>query len=503
MLFQNKIHLTLVLLVNVASSIAVADTPYRGDLTADELNRVFAVTKLTSDFSQAERFEAMSGGAATSSRSPDADAFSQFSANLGFEGEEKFKLGNGLFRKLWVSSPSSTQASDGLGPLFNARSCQRCHLKDGRGHPPEHDADSAVSMFLRLSVPPQSEKEKRLIETGEKQIIPEPTYGTQLQDLAIPGVPAEGKMKITYTEIKVALSGGEVISLRKPEYSIIEKKYGPLHPDVLISPRIAPPMVGLGLLEAIHDADILQQADPDDVDLDGISGRVSWVGYEHKKIGRFGWKASTASVLQQSADAFAGDIGISTPRAMRPWGDCTSLQTQCLNQPTGVQKNLGDSEAPDPVLELVTFYSSNLAVPIRRRVANTSVLSGKKEFYEIGCVKCHRPKFVTSKKAVQKEHRFQLIWPYTDLLLHDMGEGLADGRPVGSASRREWRTAPLWGIGLTKLVNGHTYFLHDGRARNLTEAILWHGGEAENSRQAFIELPPERRKNLIQFLESL
>jgi len=476
----------------------------RSDLSKKDQDRVEKVVKLTTNFSKAEAFEAMSGGATTTTRNPDGDAFSQFSANMDFKGQERFKLGNALFRKLWVSSPSSTKASDGLGPFYNARSCQRCHLKDGRGHPPENEEDSAISMFLRLSIPPQTDAEKKAIASGALSHIPEPTYGTQLQDFAVPGLKAEGRMSIRYQEIPVVLKDGTRISLRKPIYSVTGAAYGPLHKDVLLSPRIAPQMIGLGLLGAIHDDDLLVNADPLDKNRDGISGRISWVGPEvNRKIGRFGWKASTPTVREQSAGAFAGDIGISSPDVPRHWGDCTEKQVLCLEQPNGVQKNLGDTEAPDPILDLVTFYSRNLAVPQRRNVSDAKVLNGKEIFYSLACATCHRPKYVTSRQAIDKEHRFQLIWPYSDLLLHDMGEGLADNRAVGSANGQEWRTAPLWGIGLTRTVNGHTYFLHDGRARNLTEAILWHGGEGQASRDAFAGLSSADRDALIKFLESL
>ncbi|MCG8493412.1 MAG: c-type cytochrome [Sneathiellales bacterium] len=476
----------------------------RPDLSKKDQERVEKVVKPTTDFSKAEAFEVMSGGATTTTRKPDGDAFSQFSANMDFEGQERFKLGNALFRKLWVSSPSSTKASDGLGPFYNARSCQRCHLKDGRGHPPENDDDSAISMFLRLSIPPQTEAEKKAIAKSALSHIPEPTYGTQLQDFAVPGLKAEGQMSIRYEEIPVILDDGTRVFLRKPAYSVKDLAYGPLHNEVLLSPRVAPQMIGLGLLGAIHEDDLLANADPQDKDKDGISGRISWVGEEGgRKIGRFGWKASTPTVREQSAGAFAGDIGISSPDAPRHWGDCTERQKNCLEQPTGVQKNLGDTEAPDPIMDLVAFYSRNLAVPQRRDVSDRVVLKGKEIFYSLGCVNCHRPKYVTNRKAIDKEHRFQLIWPYSDLLLHDMGDGLADNRPVGSTTGREWRTAPLWGIGLTKTVNGHTYFLHDGRARNLTEAILWHGGEGQASRDGFAGLSSADRGALIRFLESL
>ena len=206
---------------------------------------------------------------------------------------------------------------------------------------------------------------------------------------------------------------------------------------------------------------------------------------------------------QQTAGAFSGDIGISTPDAPSPHGDCTAGQAECLALPVGVQADLGDTEAPDPVLDLVTFYSQNLAVPARRLVDDAGVLAGKQLFYDLGCTSCHVPKYVTSRAAETEAHRFQLIWPYSDFLLHDMGEGLADGQQVGVANGREWRTPPLWGTGLTQIVNGHSFFLHDGRARNLTEAVLWHGGEAETARDGFAALEKSERDNLLKFLESL
>lgn len=502
----------LAILIALSAGAALAgDAPgdtfpaVRADLTHEDLTRVEAVTAPTTDFSRAEPFELMQGGAATSRKKVNRDAFSQFSANLTFEQERDFKLGNALFRKLWVSSPSSTQASDGLGPLFNARSCQSCHLKDGRGHPPEGDAD-ATSMFLRLARPAETDAERQALIDHLALNFPDPVYGGQLQDLAVPGLLAEGHMRIAYEETPVTLGDGEVVSLRKPAYSVDDLGYGPLHPATTLSPRVTPQMIGLGLVEAIEPADIVARADPDDADGDGISGRPQLVRSAPDAplaLGRFGWKAQNPTIRIQSAHAFTDDIGISTPDTPAAHGDCTVAQTDCTRLPTGVQPRLGDTEAPDPVLDLVTFYSENLAVPARRDVSDPQVLRGKEIFYALGCTACHQPKFVTSRDAAIEQLAFQLIWPYSDFLLHDMGEGLADGQQVGVANGREWRTAPLWGIGLTETVNGHTFFLHDGRARNLTEAILWHGGEAQSSRDAFAALEKADRAALIRFLESL
>jgi len=477
----------------------------RTDLSPADLARVAAIVRPTEDFSKAEAYEAMQAGAATSIEPADGNAFSHLSANLTFAEEELFKLGNALFTKLWVSSPSSTQASDGLGPLFNARSCQSCHIKDGRGHPPEGGTD-ATSMFLRLARPARTAAERAAIATHQVINFPDASYGEQLQDLAVPGLAAEGKMTIHYTEQPVTLADGTVVSLRQPHYGVDALGYGPLEPDTTLSPRVATQMPGLGLIEAIATADIFARADPEDRDGDGISGRAALVR-DHRSgalaLGRFGWKAQTASVRDQSTSAFASDIGISTPDAPRHFGDCTANEQPCLARQTGVQPRLGTVEAPDPVLDLVTFYSENLAVPARRKASFAGVLDGKKLFYQSGCIACHTPKYVTRRDAANPAQAFQLIWPYSDFLLHDMGEGLADGQPVGVADGREWRTPPLWGIGLTTTVNKHSFFLHDGRARNLTEAVLWHGGEATAARDTFAALTAADRQSLISFLESL
>ncbi|MDE0523589.1 MAG: c-type cytochrome [Boseongicola sp.] len=472
--------------------------------TADEASRIAAVTALPKRFDGPQRFENRPAGAATVRVTPDADAFSQPSGNITFEDELNFRVGDGLFRKLWVSSPSSTRASDGLGPLFNARSCQRCHVKDGRGHPPSGPDDNAISMFLQISIPGTQDDGIEEIE-GYLATLPDPTYGTQLQDFSLAGHPAEYSLQIEYEEIEVPLAGGEVAHLRRPTYTAANLGYGPLHPKAMLSPRVAPQMIGLGLLEAIPTADILALADPDDADGDGVSGRanVVWsVEFDQPMLGRFGHKAGTPTVRQQAAAAFSGDIGISSPLFPAPWGECTEVQADCRAAPHGDADDRGfeiDAEG----LDLVTFYSRNLGVPARRDVGGATVLRGKEIFYGTGCTSCHRPAFVTHRLADQPEQSFQLIWPYSDLLLHDMGPGLADNRSEARATGSEWRTSPLWGIGLTKQVSGHTNFLHDGRARSLLEATLWHGGEAQPHRDAVAGMAPEDREALIKFLESL
>ena len=483
--------------------------------TDAERARIAKVVKPTTDFSQPESFEERPGGAATSFKRVNRDAFSHASANMPFERELLFKVGNGLFKKIWVAAPASTIASDGLGPRYNARSCQRCHLKDGRGHPPEGPEDTAVSMFLRVSVPLEPVDPTKAMADYLFATAPEPTYGEQLQDFAIPGHPAEARMTISYEEIEVLLSDGETAALRKPTYGVADLGYGPMRKDALLSPRVAPQMIGLGLLEAIPQEELLTRADPDDADGDGISGRARMVDSAEtgeRLMGRFGLKAGAATVREQSAGAFAGDMGLSNAHAPAGWGECTENQSDCRAAKDGASEQHQGLEVGAEAMDLVTFYAQNLAVPARRDVDDPQVLRGKELFYEVGCVACHTPKHVTHRLRKtgddgQPEQSFQLIWPYTELLLHDMGEGLADGRPEGQppdgASGREWRTAPLWGVGLTEKVNGHTYFLHDGRARNLLEAVLWHGGEAQLSRDAVVEMSKEDRAALIRFLESL
>ena len=463
----------------------------------------------TADFSKPEAGEDKPGGGATSRGSTNtANAFSLSSGNMDFKRELNFKIGNAIFRKNWVSAPSSTDASDGLGPLFNSRGCQDCHLKDGRGHPPlsADVPDNSGSMLVRLSVPPASDEEKAKLEAHRANSLPEPTYGGQLQDRSIQGFNAEGKLKIDYTEEKVKLADGETVSLRAPHYSLTDLGYGPISPDVMISPRVAPPMIGLGLLEAVPEEQILALVQSEAAKNDGISGKPNQVwSREHDKVmlGRFGWKAGIPTIAQQAAEAFNGDIGISSTMIPAGSGDCTEKQPDCLNAPSGNSPNYQNVEVGDELFKLVEFYSQNLAVPARRKPDDPEVLKGKQIFYRIGCASCHNPKFVTGEVQGQPHLSHQLIWPYTDMLLHDMGEGLADNRPEGAAPGSEWRTPPLWGVGLTETVSGHTLFLHDGRARNVTEAILWHGGEAEAARNKFAELSKADRAALLAFVNSL
>lgn len=452
--------------------------------------------------------EELPGGDTSHHKPRDPDAFTHPSANMGIANRIRFELGDSTFAEVWQPSPSSTTASDGLGPLYNAHSCEECHLRDGRGQPPiaNWPNDRAVSMFLRLSIPPQTVKQRQLLQSGKVGVIPEPVYGGQLQNFAINGLREEGHMHISYTETTVKMADGTEVRLRKPEYKVSELNFGPLHPDVMLSPRVAPAVLGLLLLETIPESDILRLSDPDDSDGNGISGRPNWVWdrlSEQQALGRFGWKAGNPTLIQQIVNALSGDIGIATPYLPSPAGDCTSTQTACLNQPNGNTPLQENTEASSVTVQQLVLYTGNLAPPARPDAQKPEVLRGKRIFQRAGCHKCHQPSFKTARSLLLSEQSNQLIWPYSDLLLHDMGEGLADQRPEYLATGREWKTPPLWGIGLTKTVSGHTYFLHDGRARNLLEAILWHGGEAETARQQVTNLTRVERNALITFLESL
>ena len=417
------------------------------------------------------------------------NAFGLPARNLTAAQRRTFAVGNSFFRQNWVTAPASTAARDGLGPTFNALSCSSCHHLDGRGRPPDGPGDGRRGLLLRLSIPGQDARGGPL---------PAPVYGGQLQDRAIIGVPVEGEIGIVYREVPGTFADGEGYSLRHPQYRLRNLAFGPLDPATMLSPRVAPAVVGMGLLEAIPAADILAAADPDDADGDGISGRANMVWDVRRGatvLGRFGWKANQPTVEQQTAGAFLGDLGITSP--LFPSENCPAPQADCQAAPHGGAPEIGAER-----LGKVTLYMQTLAVPAMRDVDDPQVRRGAQLFAAAGCALCHTPRHVTGDHATAALSN-QVIYPYTDLLLHDMGPALADGRPDFGAGGREWRTPPLWGIGLVETVNGHTMFLHDGRARSLTEAILWHGGEGAASRDAFKGLTQGERAALLRFLESL
>ncbi len=396
---------------------------------------------------------------------------------------EMHKAGLVLFEGKFVTNPAPVHG--GLGPLFNTSSCEGCHAKNGRSGFPVFQNDLG-GLLLRISMDGKGPH-------GEPVNVP--NFGTQLQNKAVIGVTPEAQVNwIIEAHIESFVDGVEV-ALQKPIFSITNP-YVAIPGNVLISPRMAPPVFGLGLLDAVSENTILSHVDENDADHDGISGKANYVWDElngKPAIGKFGWKASQPNLYQQTAKAFNEDMGLTNTLF-----DIESSKGQIQS----------DGYSDDPELStqdmvLTTFYTQSLGAPKRRSAKNVDVLKGKQIFMEAKCGSCHIPKLTTGITPDNPFNNNQAIYPYTDLLLHDMGAGLADNRSDFLANGQEWRTAPLWGIGLTEVVNGHTNFLHDGRARNLIEAILWHGGEAEASKNYVKKLTKEDRSSLLSFLNSL
>ncbi|QPK64677.1 thiol oxidoreductase [Methylomonas sp. LL1] len=416
------------------------------------------------------------------------EAYSRIHPDLPKAKSDEVFRGRSLFRQSWVIPPAKDIEIAGLGPLYNQISCLSCHPKNGRGQPPESPQQAMRSMLIRLSLPGEDEHGGPL---------PHPVYGGQLNEQGIPGVPGEGRVSVDYREETIKLADGESVKLRKPVYAFVDPQYGKLPADILYSPRVGPSVFGLGLLEAIDEQTIRRLAE--DGKRQGLQGHPNLVWDAERQrsiIGRFGLKANVASLKQQIAGAFIGDMGITS--SLHRQENCGAAQTACKQAPSARQPELSDAQ-----LDAVLLYLRLLQVPARRNSDESNVSQGEKLFTEIGCGTCHTPTLITGDFPELPILSKQTIHPYTDLLVHDMGEGLADGRPDFQAGGKEWRTPPLWGIGLVERINEHSYFLHDGRARNLAEAVLWHGGEALPSKQRFADLPAGKRQSLIRFLESL
>ena len=428
--------------------------------------------------------ESVLAGGETTIFSTGPDAFTFPLANLDEAGLNRHFIADGIFGQQFVSAPAAQFG--GIGPLFNQNSCESCHLRNGRGIVPQYDGDPNSGLLLRLSIPGAG---------AYGSIVSVPGFGGQLQNKAIFNVAAEGKMGKTEILQLVEYLDGTTIELVRPVYSILDP-YTALPGEVMISPRLAPPVHGLGLLEAITDDDILSLADELDADGDGISGKpnIVWdVLAQDTRIGRFGWKAEQPTCGQQAADAAHNDMGLTS--FYFPAEHCEGQ----LNCEDGLQAGY---DTDDETTRLFAFYFQTLAVPAQRDFDLPGVKKGRQLFETIQCASCHAPKFITGTHEIAALS-VQTIYPYTDLLLHDMGEGLADHRPTYQADGNEWRTSPLWGIGLTRVINPKATFLHDGRAKTLEEAILWHGGEAEESREDFKALSAGDRQALIAFLMSL
>ena len=447
------------------------------------------------------------------------NAFSFPLANLDDAERTRFAIGNSFFKRNWVEAPASTTARDGLGPHFIARSCAGCHVMDGRGAPPDWhktlgpEPDPTVALLFRLSVPGTP--------APHDGVVPEPTYGDQFNNAGIQGVKPEGTVRIRSTPVRGRFADGTRYTLRQPVYTFTDLGYGPMARDVMVSPRIAPHMAGLGLIEAIPESEILRNASDQAAAPGPIKGQPNrvWDAFAQKDvIGRFGWKANTGSIAHQSAGAFNGDMGITSSVNWRE--ACTPAQKDCLAAPHGGGKRSGrdglmpsalaTAEVPeidDETLGHVVFYTATLAPAARRQPDDPQVLRGQALFAQAQCATCHRPSYVTTEapfpRLTSPKVSGQRIWPYTDLLLHDMGPQLADGRPDFRASGSQWKTPPLWGVGLFKDVNGHQRLLHDGRANGVLEAVLWHGGEAQGAKDKVLKFSQRDREALVKFVESL
>lgn len=426
--------------------------------------------------------EINSGGATTVNES-DNTAFSRPAPNLSAASLEEHNAGDTDFEAAFVTAPAAVNS--GLGPLFNNASCTSCHVNDGRGKPFLSNGEIS-SVLVRLSL------------NGDEpgQPMPVPGFGLQLQNNAVFGKKAEATFKVTYEYITKKLADGTTIELRKPTYHILDP-YAPLPSNTHYSVRTAPPVFGMGLLAAIPKDQILAYADPDDRDNNGISGKPNFVMNDstgQRQLGRFGWKANQPTISQQVASAYNQDMGVTSPY----------YPHENIYENQQAEDSLNDDpEISQQTLKKVAFYTKTLGVPAKRNPYDPEVLRGKELFSKAGCNSCHIPRHTTGTDDEVPALSNQVIYPYTDLLLHDMGEGLADHRSDFEANGKEWRTPPLWGIGLVDVVNGHQSFLHDGRARSIIEAILWHGGEAEQSKEYVKHLSQSDRDALVAFVKAI
>ena len=441
---------------------------------------------------------ALSAGTFTIQRF-DKAAFSEPAPVLNTKQRQLFMAGRSVFHRLWASV-NSLNGDWGLGPTFIADRCSVCHVNVGRGSPPASRDEQLLSMLVRLSIPGEDE------HGGPK---PHPHYGDQLQNRSLDGrnvdfafagsaVPAEGELYLDWEERTVSFADGETAVLRKPILRIEGLNFGPLGAEAMTSLRVAQPMVGMGLLEAVPEETLLALARRQKAQ--GFDGRPNYVWDAVNRrvaLGRFGWKANQVSLKQQTASAALGDMGVASP--LFPDQNCPPVQEICARHLPGNVPEIIDHE-----IHTVEVWLRGLAVPARRNMADPEVRRGEKLFADAKCAVCHVPEMKTAERfPPMPQLANQVFRAYTDLLLHDMGEELADGRPDFKAGPRDWRTAPLWGLGLSQTVSGSTTMLHDGRARNITEAVLWHGGEAAGAREVFRNMPKAEREALVRFVEAI
>ncbi len=416
------------------------------------------------------------------------EAYTQAFPAMAEADRPRFLQGRGLVRQVWVIPPSENREIAGLGPLYNRLSCIACHPANGHGFAPETATEPMRAMLVRLSVPGRD---------PHGGPLPHSAYGGQLNENGVPGVAGEGRAEVHYSMRTVTLRDGEKVKLRQPEFRFVDLAYGPMPANLMTSSRIGSPLYGLGLLEAVPESTLVALASVGKPA--GIKGKVNYVWDEAQKktvAGRFGWKANMSNLRQQIAGAMVGDLGITSPLFTQE--NCMLAQADCLKSPSAGKPELNAAQ-----LDATEFYHFALAVPQQRNPDDKQVQRGAKLFEQAQCAACHVPELQTGEFARYPALAHRTIHPYTDLLLHDMGEKLADHRPDYLASGREWRTPPLWGIGLAKKVEPLAGFLHDGRARSLLEAVLWHDGEGAASTRAVKSMTKNERNALIKFVESL
>lgn len=418
--------------------------------------------------------------------------------NLSGKDKLDFWTGFSLFRDPWVIAPSSTKDRDGLGPLFSTRSCISCHLAGARGDQALEGISKPSALVVRLG--PSSKNES----------YEDPKYGGQIQPRTFPishpsitsELKGEAKLSLRYIQVRGQYADGEIYTLRRPIFSLIEKAFGEFAAQSVPSYRLAPAVYGMGLLDAIDEQDLIDLEDIDDFNNDGISAsynRVINVKTKTKQIGRFGHKGKHPTLEQQVAAAFRDDIGITN--TLFPKESCMPHQTACKQ--ASLMGGHQTVEIPDKLFKLVDRFSAGLGVPPARELASKQVQAGRALFYRAGCDSCHTPSYTTDKNYPNQALANQKIWPYSDLALHDMGPDLGDAMWEGAAQPREWRTPPLWGIGLRDKYQKNAVFLHDGRAQSITEAILWHGGEGEAAKDVFVHFSQSERQDLIAFLKAI
>ena len=426
--------------------------------------------------------EALLGGDGTVFDDGD-EAFAYPARNLSDTHRDPFQIGDAIFNRNWVPAPGPG-GNDGLGPTYNAISCSGCHANNGRGAPPQSSGEQFLGLLLRLSIPGTD---------AHGAPLGDPSYGDQLQPYGIFGVPGEGTPAVSYVEMPGTYGDGSAYSLRVPAYSISAVAFGPLAGNEMLGPRLAPQTIGLGLLAAVDESTILGFAAQN-----GGKANYVWDGNSQKlAIGRFGLKANQPSLDQQVMGASRNDMGITDSEF--PTENCPAVQKACAAAPQSMdQPNLSALRE-----SALIVHAYGLAVPARRNLGDPVADHGEQIFAQAGCASCHIPKMTTGTLADWPELSNQTIRPFTDLLLHDMGPGLGDGRPDYLASGTEWRTPPLWGLGLVQAIDGYFFLLHDGRARGFEEAILWHGGEGENAKEAFASMTKSDRDALVAFLSSL